>query len=89
MNPATLELDALERRRRQWRRLARPQGRGIDVTPAHGAAESFVPGYPSSHLLLRALLPLALAILVFLINSASRSDTSNPRGQARSELHSR
>ncbi|MBA4137356.1 MAG: hypothetical protein C0518_08590 [Opitutus sp.] len=80
-------MDLLERRRLQhWQRLARPDERPptIDLDPA--ASEPFALGYPRHHLVTRALLPLALAILVFLVNSAARSDASHPRGQASSEL---
>ncbi|MDP2136817.1 MAG: hypothetical protein Q8J74_03095 [Candidatus Didemnitutus sp.] len=42
-------------------------------------------GYPREHLLLRAVLPVALAIYFFLHHDAPRSDTLSPRGPASAE----
>lgn len=87
MSPHLFEMDLLERRRQTlWRRLARPDERqpALDLGSAH--PEPFALGYPRTHLLARALLPLALAILVFLLNRDAGSDATHPRGQASSEL---
>ncbi len=89
MNTAHFELDLLERRRlRQWHRLARP----LDPLPpeiepdhANDAPGRFAPGYATDHPLLRAALPVALAILLFLLNDPPRLDASTPRGPAPSE----
>ena len=85
MSPALFEADLLEQRRlRQWQRLASPDA---PVAPEPSpAAEPHALGYPRHHLLARALLPLALAILIFLLHSESRSDASPPRGSTSLEL---
>jgi hypothetical protein len=89
MNTAHFELDLFERRRlRQWHRLARP----LDPLPPESEPDAdidapgrFAPGYATDHPLLRAALPVALAILLFLLNDPPRSDASTPRGPAPSE----
>jgi hypothetical protein len=79
MSPHGFEMDLLDRRRQlAWRRLARPAA--PLPTEDIGSVEPYTLGYPRVHLLARALLPLALAILLFLINSAAHSDASHPRG---------
>lgn len=66
MSLALFECDLLERRRQSaWRRLARPD----DATAATSAADSAEPyslGYPRRSPLLRVLVPIALAFLLFL-----------------------
>lgn len=89
MNAAHFEIDLLERRRlRQWHRLARP----LDPLPpeiepdhANDAPGRLAPGYATDHPLLRAALPVTLAILLFLLNDSPRSDASTPRGLPPSE----
>lgn len=89
MNTAHFEVDLLERRRlRQWRRLARP----LDPLPPANEPEHagdvpgrFAPGYATAHPFLRAALPVALAIVLFLLNDPPRSDAGTPRGPVTSE----
>lgn len=84
MNPALNDNDLREQRHlRQRRRLACP---AAPVAPETSAAhEPPALGYPRKSLLARALLPLALAFLLFLLNHAASSEASNPRGPAHSE----
>ena len=84
MSPALFESDLLERRRySQWARLARPD---LPAPLPDTGAEPYTIGYPRRHLLVRALFPLALAILLFLLHSGTHSGASNPRGSTSSEL---
>lgn len=79
MSSSLLEADLLERRRRAaWRRLARP---AEPVAPARdvGAVEPYSLGYPRRSPLLRALVPIALAFLLFIAYGPSRSGSSAPR----------
>ncbi|MBI5424790.1 MAG: hypothetical protein HZA32_11970 [Opitutae bacterium] len=79
MSPALFEADLLERRRRAaWRRLARPDE---SVAPARDvdAVEPYSLGYPRRSPLLRALVPIALAFLLFIAYGPSRSGSSAPR----------
>lgn len=89
MSPALFETDLLERRRqRQWHRLARPLDPlppESEPDPSGDAPGRFAPGYATEHPLLRAALPVALAILLFLLNDPPRSDASTPRGPVISE----
>lgn len=79
MSPALLEADLLERRRRAtWRRLARPGEPDVDHH-ADDSAEPYSLGYPRRSPLLRALVPIALAFLLFLTYGASRSGSTAPR----------
>lgn len=79
MSPAFLEADLLERRRRAtWRRLARP-GESDIASHADDSAEPYSLGYPRHSPLLRALVPIALAFLLFLTYGASRSGSTAPR----------
>lgn len=85
MSPALFEMDLLEQRRlRQWQRLACPDAPAAPE-PAP-ASEPHALGYPRKNLLTRALLPLALAILLFLLHSESRLGDSQPRGSTSREL---
>ena len=78
MSPALFETDLIERRRQTaWLRLARPDEPA--VTPAEDTAEAYALGYPRHSLLLRALLPIALAFLLFLAYGPSRSGSTAPR----------
>ena len=87
MSPAAFELELLERRRRNhWRRLARPREHVVEPADDESSAP-FASPYPHTHLALRALLPLALAIVLFLVNHVSSSDASNPRGTAIATNH--
>ncbi len=84
MSPGLAQADLLERRRQiAWRRLARPDA---PSAPAPFTAEPYRLGYPTRHLLARALLPVALAFLLHLLNSAARPDASDPRGKPSAEL---
>lgn len=79
MSPALLEADLLERRRRSaWRRLARPDEPAPAASPL-AATEPYTLGYPRHSLLLRALLPIALAFLLFLAYGPARSRSAAPR----------
>ncbi len=84
MSPALFESDLLERRRlNQWARLARPD---LPAPLPETAAEPHTIGYPRRHLLARALFPLALAFLLFLLHSGAGLKASTPRGSHTSEL---
>lgn len=77
MSPALLETDLLERRRGvAWRRLARPDE---PVAAPVDEAEPYALGYPHRSPLLRALLPIALAFLLFVTYGAPRSTPAAPR----------
>jgi hypothetical protein len=79
MSPAFFEADLLERRRQAaWRRLARP-GESDVSAQADDPAEPYSLGYPRHSPLLRALVPIALAFLLFLTYGASRSTPAAPR----------
>lgn len=69
MSPAPFESDLPAPRR--VCPSQRPAGPDAPVAPAPAAAapELHAAGYPPHHLLARALLPLALAILLFLLHS--------------------
>lgn len=78
MSPALFETDLIERRRQAaWLRLARPDE--SVAPPAEHTTEPYSLGYPRHSLLLRALLPIALAFLLFLAYGPSRSGSSAPR----------
>ncbi len=84
MSPGLAQADLLERRRQiAWRRLAGPDA---PSAPVPFTAEPYSLGYPTRHLLARALLPVALAFLLHLLNSAARPDASDPRGKPSAEL---
>ncbi len=84
MSPGLAEADLLERRRQiAWRRLATPEA---PPEPAPLTAEPYSLGYPTHHLLARALLPVALAFLLYVLNTAARPDASDPRGNPSTEL---
>lgn len=79
MSPALFEADLLERRRQAaWRRLARPDD---SATPARAPdyTEPYTLGYPRHSPLLRVLVPIALAFLLFLTYGPSRSGSTAPR----------
>lgn len=79
MSPALFEADLLERRRRAaWRRLARPD-ESVVVPRENDSAEPYSLGYPRHSPLLRALLPIALAFLLFLAYGAADSGPTAPR----------
>lgn len=79
MSPAHFEADLLERRRRvAWRRLAQPGESDVDPH-SDDTAEPYSLGYPRHSPLLRALVPIALAFLLFLTYGASRSGSTPPR----------
>jgi len=78
MSPALFESDLLERRRQSaWRRLGRPDDPA--ATPAADSAEPYSLGYPRRSPLLRLLVPIALAFVLFLTYGPSRSGSSAPR----------
>ncbi len=64
--------------RSAWCRLARPD-KSDSVHPADDPAEPYSLGYPRHSPLLRALVPIALAFLLFLTYGASRSGSTPPR----------
>lgn len=79
MSAARFETDLLERRRHAaWRRLAQPD-KSDSAHPADDSAEPYSLGYPRHSPLLRALVPIALAFLLFLTYGASRSGSTPPR----------
>lgn len=79
MSPTLLEIDLLDRRRlAAWRRRARP-GERTDSDPLDAPAEPYSFGYPRRSPLLRALVPIALAFLLFLTYGAARSGSTAPR----------
>lgn len=79
MSPALFETDLLERRRRvAWRRLARPDEPAVAVHES-SLSEPYALGYPRHSPLLRALVPIALAFLLFLTYGVSRSGSTAPR----------
>lgn len=79
MSPALFETGLLERRRQAaWRRLARPDEVN-SLAPTSDSAEPYSLGYPRHSPLLRALVPIALAFLLFLTYGASRSGSTAPR----------
>lgn len=79
MSQGLFEADLLERRRQSaWRRLARPDDLPATVT-APDFTEPYVLGYPRRSLLLRALLPIALAFLLFVAYGAADSGSTAPR----------
>jgi hypothetical protein len=79
MSPALFEADALERRRQiAWRRLTRPD-QPASADDESSDVEPHALGYPRHSPLLRLLVPIALAFLLFLTYGVSRSDSSAPR----------